>query len=58
MTKDTFFNMDFETPTPELELSVELRCREVMQSKNFDEIAIEPTFFVHYVFLFLNIEGF
>ena len=38
MTKDTFFNIDFETPTPELELSVELRCREVMQSKNFDEI--------------------
>jgi len=38
MTKDTFFNIDFETPTPELELSVELRCREVMQSKNFNEI--------------------
>ena len=38
MTKDSFFNIDLETPTPELELSVELRCREVMQSKNFDEI--------------------
>ena len=38
MSKDTFFNIDFETPTPELELSVELRCREIMQSKNFDEI--------------------
>jgi len=38
MTTDSFFNIDFETPTPELELSVELRCREVMQSKNFDEI--------------------
>ena len=38
MTKDTFFNIDFETPTPELELSVELRCREVMQSKNFDDV--------------------
>jgi len=29
MSKDTFFNIDFETPTPELELSVEMRCREV-----------------------------
>ena len=38
MSKDTFFNIDFETPTPELELSVELRCREVMQSKNFDDV--------------------
>ena len=38
MTTDSFFNIDFETPTPELELSVELRCREIMQSKNFDDV--------------------
>ena len=38
MSKDTFFDIDFETPTPELELSVELRCREVMHSKNFDDV--------------------
>ena len=38
MTTDNFFNIDFETPTPELELSVELRCREIMQSKNFDDV--------------------
>ena len=38
MTKDTFFNIDFETPTPELELSVEMRCREVMKSDDFDNV--------------------
>ena len=38
MSNDTFFDIDFETPTPELELSVELRCREVMKSKDFDNV--------------------
>ena len=38
MTTDNFFNIDFETPTPELELSVELRCREVMKSDDFDNV--------------------
>ena len=38
MSNDTFFNIDFETPTPELELSVELRCREVMNSDDFDNV--------------------
>ena len=38
MSNDTFFNMDFETPTPELELSVEMRCREVMKSDDFDNV--------------------
>ena len=38
MSNDTFFNIDFETPTPELELSVELRCREVMKSDDFDSV--------------------
>ena len=38
MTKDTFFNIDFETPPPELELSVEMRCREVMNSNDFDDV--------------------
>ena len=38
MTKESFFDINFETPTPELELSVELRCREVMQSNNFDDV--------------------
>jgi len=38
MTDDDFFNIKFETPPPELELSVEMRCREVMKSNNFDEV--------------------
>ena len=36
MTKESFFNIEFETPPPELELSVEMRCREVMNSNDFD----------------------
>ena len=38
MTDDDFFNIKLETPPPELELSVEMRCREVMNSDNFDDI--------------------
>ena len=38
MSNDTFFNIDFENPTPELELSVEIRCREVMNSDDFDNV--------------------
>ena len=38
MTNDDFFNIKLETPPPELELSVEMRCREVMNSDNFDAV--------------------
>jgi len=38
MSNDTFFNIELENPPPELELSVEMRCREVMKSNNFDEV--------------------
>ena len=38
MTQESFFNIELETRPPELELSVEMRCREVMNSKNFDEV--------------------
>ena len=38
MTKDSFFDINLETPPPELELSVEMRCREVMRSDNFAEV--------------------
>ena len=38
MTDDDFFNIKLETPPPELELSVEMRCREVMNSDNFDAV--------------------
>ena len=38
MTKDSFFDINLETPPPELELSVEMRCREVMKSDDFDDV--------------------
>ena len=38
MSKESFFNIDFEEPTPELELSVEMKCRDVMKNKNVDEV--------------------
>jgi len=38
MSNDTFFNIELENPPPELELSVEMRCREVMKSQDFDDI--------------------
>mgnify|MGYP003118915644 FL=1 len=38
MSNDTFFNIELENPPPELELSVEMRCREVMNSDNFDDV--------------------
>jgi len=38
MTDDNFFNIKLETPPPELELSTEMRCREVMNSNDFDDV--------------------
>ena len=38
MSNKDFFNIELETPPPELELSVEMRCREVMNSNNFDDV--------------------
>ena len=38
MSNKDFFNIELETPPPELQLSVEMRCREVMNSNNFDEV--------------------
>ena len=48
MTDDDFFNIKLETPPPELELSVEMRCREVMNSKNFDEVKKYCTHLIRY----------
>ena len=48
MTNDDFFNIKLETPPPELELSVEMRCREVMNSKNFDEVKKYCTHLIRY----------
>ena len=36
--KDAFFQIIFETPPAEVELSTELKCREVMKSNDTDKI--------------------
>ena len=33
-----FLNIEIEQAPPELQLSVEMRCREIMQSKDYDNI--------------------
>ena len=38
MSKDKFLNIEIEPAPPELELSVEMRCREIMQSEDYDNI--------------------
>jgi len=48
MTDDDFFNIKLEAPPPELELSVEMRCREVMNSDNFDDIKRYCTHLIRY----------
>ncbi len=36
--KDAFFQIIFETPPAEVELSTELKCREIMKSDDIDKI--------------------
>ena len=36
--KDTFFQVIFDSPPPESELSTELRCREIMKSNDIDKL--------------------
>jgi len=36
--KDTFFQIIFETPPAEVELSTEIKCREVMKSNDINKI--------------------
>ena len=36
--KDTFFQIIFESPPAEVELSTELKCREIMKSNDIDKI--------------------
>ena len=48
MTDDDFFNIKLETPPPELELSVEMRCREVMNSDNFEDVKKYCTHLIRY----------
>tara|TARA_R100001509_G_scaffold84813_1_gene48213 strand:+ start:198 stop:491 length:294 start_codon:yes stop_codon:yes gene_type:complete len=48
MTNKSFFDIEFENPPPELELSVEIRCREVMNSDNFDDVKRYCTHLIRY----------
>jgi len=48
MTKDSFFDINLETPPPELELSVEMKCREVMNSNDFDDVKKYCTNLIRY----------
>tara|TARA_R100000455_G_C6144870_1_gene36504 strand:- start:103 stop:432 length:330 start_codon:yes stop_codon:yes gene_type:complete len=36
--KDTFFQIIFESPPAEVELSTELKCREIMKSNDIDKL--------------------
>jgi len=38
MNLKKFLNIEIEEAPPELQLSVEMRCREIMQSKDYDNI--------------------
>ena len=38
MKINKFLNIDIEPAPPELELSVEMRCREIMESEDYDNI--------------------
>ena len=38
--KDTFFQVIFESPPPESELSTELKCRQVMKSNDISKIKV------------------
>ena len=48
MTNKSFCDIEFENPPPELELSVEMRCREVMNSDNFDDVKRYCTHLIRY----------
>ena len=48
MSNKDFFNIELETPPPELELSVEMRCREVMSSNDFDDVKKYCTHLIRY----------
>jgi len=38
MNPEKFLNIEIEPAPPELQLSVEMRCREIMQSEDYDNI--------------------
>ena len=48
MAKEKFLNIEIDAPPIELELSVEMRCREVLASHDFDDIKNYCTHLVRY----------
>ena len=48
MDKEKFLNIEIDEPPIELELSVEMRCREVLASDDFDDIKKYCTHLVRY----------
>ena len=48
MAKEKFLNIEIDEPPIELELSVEMRCREVLASDDFDDIKKYCTQLVRY----------
>ena len=38
MAKEKFLNIEIDEPPIELELSVEMRCREILASDDFDDV--------------------
>jgi len=48
MDKEKFLNIEIEEPPVELQLSVEMRCREVLASDDFDDIKKYCTHLVRY----------
>ena len=48
MAKEKFLNIEIDEPPIELELSVEMRCREILASDDFDEVKKYCTHLVRY----------
>ena len=48
MAKEKFLNIEIDEPPIELELSVEMRCREILASDDFDDVKRYCTHLVRY----------
>ena len=48
MAKEKFLNIEIDEPPIELELSVEMRCRDILASDDFDDVKKYCTHLVRY----------
>ena len=48
MAKEKFLNIEIDEPPIELELSVEMRCRDILASDDFDDVKRYFTHLVRY----------